>query len=134
MIPSPPGHDLDKTALKSYGAEGFQRLVATFYRHIRLDDVIGSMYNGDFDGGEYRLCQFLLMRYGFENKYNEQRGHPRLRMRHSPFPIGPTARDRWLSLMARSMKETQMPESLRLFVIQDFTQIAHGMQNRSQDE
>ena len=58
-----------------------------------------------FQGAEQRLRDFLIYRFGGPPLYIEQRGHPRLRMRHAPFPIGQGARDRWLQLMDRALDE-----------------------------
>jgi hemoglobin len=92
------------------GAEGFTRLVAAFYRQIPKDDLLGPMYPArDLVGAEQRLRDFLIYRFGGPQTYIEQRGHPRLRARHSPFPIDQTVRDRWLRLMNRAFEEAALP-------------------------
>ena len=79
------------------GAEGFARLVAAFYRQVPQDDLLGPMYPAsDLPGAEQRLRDFLIGRFGGPQTYIEQRGHPRLRARHSPFAINQTIRDRWM--------------------------------------
>jgi hemoglobin len=93
------------------GAEGFTRLIAAFYRQIPQDDILGPMYPaGDLPGAEQRLRDFLIGRFGGPQTYIEQRGHPRLRARHSSFPINQTARDRWMRLMNRAFGEAVLPE------------------------
>ena len=93
------------------GAEGFTRLVAAFYRQVPQDDFLGPMYPaGDLAGAEQRLRDFLIGRFGGPNTYIEQRGHPRLRARHSSFPINQTVRDRWMLLMNRALGEAALPE------------------------
>jgi hemoglobin len=88
------------------GAEGFTRLVAAFYRLVPQDDVLGPMYPAqDLSGAEQRLRDFLIGRFGGPQTYIEQRGHPRLRARHSPFSINQTARDRWVLLMNSALGE-----------------------------
>jgi hemoglobin len=88
------------------GADGFERLVSAFYARVRQDDLIGPMYpQDDWAGAQARLRDFLIQRFGGPTTYSEQRGHPRLRMRHMPFTIGPAARDRWLSHMRAAMTE-----------------------------
>jgi hemoglobin len=92
------------------GDDGFQRLVAAFYRQVPQDDVLGPMYPAhDLAGAEQRLCDFLIYRFGGPPKYIEERGHPRLRMRHMPFAITQAARDRWMLLMDRAMMEAGLP-------------------------
>ena len=92
------------------GKEGFTRLVAAFYRHVANDDILGPMYpSADLEGAEQRLRQFLMFRFGGSMDYVEQRGHPRLRMRHAPFPVDQNARDRWMQLMRKAMTEAELP-------------------------
>jgi len=93
------------------GTEGFTRLVAAFYRRVPQDDLLGPMYPAqDLPGAEQRLRDFLIGRFGGPQTYIEQRGHPRLRARHSPFPINQTVRDRWMRLMAGALREAALPE------------------------
>ena len=93
------------------GTEGFTRLVAAFYRRVPQDDLLGPMYPArDLPGAEQRLRDFLIGRFGGPQTYIEQRGHPRLRARHSPFPINQTARDRWMRLMTAALREAALPE------------------------
>jgi len=92
------------------GDDGFRRLVAAFYRQVPQDDVLGPMYPAhDLAGAEQRLRDFLIYRFGGPPKYIEERGHPRLRMRHMPFAITQAARDRWMLLMDRAMMEADLP-------------------------
>ncbi len=93
------------------GEDGFTRLAAAFYRQVPGDDILGPMYPAaDLPGAEQRLRDFLIFRFGGSMRYVEQRGHPRLRMRHSPFPIDRRARDRWMQLMSAALEEAQLPE------------------------
>ncbi len=93
------------------GEDGFTRLAAAFYRQIAGDDILGPMYPAkDLAGAEARLRDFLMFRFGGSMRYVEQRGHPRLRMRHAPFPVDQQARDRWLVLMRNALKEADLPE------------------------
>ena len=82
------------------GEEGFARLVHAFYAHVPSDPILGAMYpKHDLAGAEQRLRDFLVGRFGGPPRYIEQRGHPRLRMRHMPFKLDEAARDRWVALM-----------------------------------
>lgn len=92
------------------GEEGFTRLIAAFYRRIPSDEVLGPMYRGrDLAAAERRLRDFLIFRFGGPEHYIDQRGHPRLRMRHVPFTINQAARDRWIELMHQALNEAQFP-------------------------
>lgn len=79
------------------GSESFDRLVRAFYEGIRSDSVLLPMYpEDDLDGAVWRLSAFLQQYFGGPQTYSEQRGHPRLRMRHAAFAINPHAKERWL--------------------------------------
>lgn len=102
------------------GEDGFERLSLAFYRQIPTDDVLGPMYPADdLEAARQRLRDFLIFRFGGPQRYIEQRGHPRLRMRHAPFAIGQTARDRWLALMTRALEESKLPDDVTL-LLRDF--------------
>jgi hemoglobin len=98
------------------GEEGFQRLAAAFYAQVPADDILGPMYPAeDLQGAEQRLRDFLVGRFGGPQRYMEQRGHPRLRMRHMPFKLDQRARDRWVQLMDRAIEHAALPaESAQL--------------------
>ena len=82
------------------GHETFERLVRRFYEGVAADPVLKPMYpEEDMEGAIWRLTAFLEQYWGGPGTYSEQRGHPRLRMRHNPFHVNPDARDRWLGHM-----------------------------------
>lgn len=82
------------------GHETFAKLVDTFYEGVAEDPVLRPMYpEEDLGPAAERLTQFLEQYWGGPGTYSEQRGHPRLRMRHMPFKVNPDARDRWLRHM-----------------------------------
>lgn len=92
------------------GESGLRRLVAAFYRRIPTDDLIGPMYPPEaLAEAERRLADFLIYRFGGPETYVQQRGHPRLRIRHAPFTITTAARDRWVLLMDAAIDEVQWP-------------------------
>lgn len=92
------------------GEDGFAKLVAAFYAQVPGDDILGPMYSRqDLDGAEQRLRDFLVFRFGGPSRYIEQRGHPRLRARHAPFPVDAGARDRWVALMDRALDQAALP-------------------------
>ena len=111
------------------GAEGFRQLVAAFYRRVREDDLIGPMYQDDWEGAEKRLWQFLCFRFGGVQDYLEERGHPRLRGRHMPFAIGIAERNRWME-MEGAFAEANIPPTAVLSLRAFFAQVADFLRNR----
>ena len=82
------------------GHETFVRLVDEFYRGVAEDPVLRPMYpEQDLGPAAERLTLFLEQYWGGPTTYSDERGHPRLRMRHAPFKVNPDARDRWLAHM-----------------------------------
>ncbi|MEN9284701.1 MAG: Group 2 hemoglobin GlbO [Verrucomicrobiota bacterium] len=115
----------------SMDESAFRQLTAAFYRRVRSDDLLGPMYpENDWAGAEERLADFLCFRFLGHTKYTDQRGHPRLRMRHLPFSIGTTERDRWLSLMSAAMDECALPAHTTTELSAFFAQVADFMRNR----
>jgi hemoglobin len=113
------------------GSPVFDRLVSRFYAGVRADPVLAPLYpQDDWEGAETRLRMFLEQYWGGPTTYSQERGHPRLRMRHAPFAIGPAERDAWL----RNMRDAV--DSLELSAEQDATlwgyleMAARSMQNR----
>jgi len=91
------------------GHDTFDRLVREFYRSVVVDPVLAPMYPPeDIEGAVWRLTAFLDQYWGGPRTYEEQRGHPRLRMRHQPFRINPEARDRWLGHMRLALDSIEL--------------------------
>ena len=91
------------------GTETFDRIARAFYRGVRVDEVLAPMYpEDDWEGAIWRLRTFLEQYWGGPTTYSEQRGHPRLRMRHAPFPVTPLARERWLLHMHAALDEAKL--------------------------
>ncbi|MEO7447957.1 MAG: globin [Humibacillus sp.] len=96
------------------GHEVFVRLVHEFYRGVAQDETLRALYpEDDLGPAEERLRMFLEQYWGGPTTYSEQRGHPRLRMRHLPYAVTPDMRDRWLLHMMTAV------DSLALDVEQD---------------
>ncbi len=113
------------------GEDGFTRLIAAFYKQIPADDILGPMYQGrDMAAAEKRLRDFLIYRFGGPQHYIQERGHPRLRMRHSPFAINQAARDRWMVLMTKAFEETNLPEPAAQVLMGFFDSTASFVVNR----
>lgn len=87
------------------GGSFFERLVDVFYEGIAGDQVLAPLYPEypDFTGARHRLTLFLQQYWGGPTTYSDERGHPRLRMRHFPFAIGERERDHWLAHMLRAV-------------------------------
>jgi hemoglobin len=121
----------DAEIYATIGEDGFERLVAAFYRQVPADDVLGPMYPAnDLAGAEQRLRDFLIGRFGGPQRYAQQRGHPRLRARHMPFPIDSLARERWLQLMDRALAEAALPANVEPVLREFFEAVATMMMNR----
>ena len=123
---------MDEAAIgKELGEDGFTKLVAAFYRQVPTDDLLAPMYPQDeLAGAEKRLRDFLIFRFGLSDRYIQERGHPRLRMRHVPFKIGTAERDRWLQLMDTAMQEMEMSDSASHDLKAFFQQVADFMRNQ----
>ena len=113
------------------GQPGFEKLVAAFYRQVPDDDVLGPLYPADdLQGAEQRLRDFLIYRFGGPPTYIEQRGHPRLRMRHAAFLIGERVRDRWLELMNAALNQAGFPDDVHELLREFFASTATFLLNR----
>lgn len=90
------------------GTQFFDDLVAAFYEGVATDELLAPLYPDypDFEPGRRRLSLFLAQYWGGPHTYLEERGHPRLRMRHFPFHVGPLERDRWLLHMSAAVERT----------------------------
>ncbi|HKC28941.1 MAG TPA: globin [Jatrophihabitans sp.] len=92
------------------GEQTFRRLVDAFYAGVAGDPVLRPLYpEDDLGPAADRLRMFLIQYWGGPRTYSEQRGHPRLRMRHAPFAIGVAARDAWLRHMRAALDGLQLP-------------------------
>jgi hemoglobin len=112
------------------GMPFFERLVGEFYRGVAGDDVLRPLYPDDLEVPERHLGLFLAQYWGGPTTYDEERGHPRLRMRHAPFAIGPEARDRWLFHMRAAVDRVAPPEAARRALLAYFEMAAEAMRNR----
>jgi hemoglobin len=112
------------------GFETFRRIVHTFYEGVATDEVLRPLYPEDeLDAAEERLRLFLIQYWGGPGTYSEQRGHPRLRMRHAPFAIGVRERDAWLARMRAAMDTVRLPHDADELVWRYFVSAADSMRN-----
>jgi hemoglobin len=114
------------------GMAFFERLGAEFYRRVAADPVLLSLYPDPEDLGpaEERLTLFLAQYWGGPTTYSDRRGHPRLRMRHAPFAIGPRERDHWLAAMAAAIDAVDPEPPVRQALWDYATMAAEAMRNR----
>jgi hemoglobin len=99
------------------GFEAFESLVETFYGHVAEDPLLRPMYPEDLAPGKRHLALFLAQYWGGGDLYGAERGHPRLRMRHAPFPITPEAALRWAELMAASIRAHRCPSDVEALLL-----------------
>lgn len=112
------------------GDEPFHRLVDAFYRGVAEDSLLRPMYpEPELEAAKDRLALFLIQYWGGPRTYDEQRGHPRLRMRHFPFSIGEAERDAWLKHMRAAVEEV-IPEPAKSVMLEYFQNTAHFLMNR----
>jgi hemoglobin len=117
------------------GHETFVRLVARFYAGVRQDPVLAPLYpQDDWAGAETRLRMFLEQYWGGPTTYSQERGHPRLRMRHAPFAIGPVERDAWLAHMRDAVDSLELPAEQDATLWGYLEMAARSMQNRWDDD
>jgi hemoglobin len=116
------------------GRETFRKLTLAFYEGVATDEVLRPMYPEDALGpAAERLQLFLEQYWGGPTDYQEQRGHPRLRMRHNPYKINPDARDRWLKHMRNALDSIDLPPLLAAELWAYLERAAHSLLNTFED-
>jgi truncated hemoglobin YjbI len=125
------GQGQTTTAFEAFGGHPFfERLVSAFYARVAGDPVLRPMYPGrDLGPAEERLRLFLEQYWGGPGTYSEERGHPRLRMRHVTFPIDAAAADRWLAHMRAALDEQALAPELDALLWGYFERAAPAMVN-----
>ncbi|MEV4317795.1 globin [Actinocrispum sp. NPDC049592] len=104
-----------QTFYEAVGGEAtFRKIVGRFYAEVAADEVLRPLYpEEDLGPAEERLRLFLMQYWGGPHTYSDNRGHPRLRMRHAPFQVGPLQRDAWLRCMRIAVDEAGLAEEHR---------------------
>ena len=116
------------------GKEFFSSLVKDFYQEIITDPILKPMYpEDDIDGAIERLTLFLMQYWGGPTTYSDQRGHPRLRMRHAQFPIDFAARDTWLKNMEIALGKQTISDENRTKLWNYLMMAADSMVNTRSD-
>lgn len=112
------------------GRATFEAIVRRFYDGVETDPVLGPMYPADdMEGAVQRLTMFLEQYWGGPTTYSEQRGHPRLRMRHAAFLVNPEARDHWYGLMSEAVRAQGLAPLHESTLLDYLERAAHSLIN-----
>jgi hemoglobin len=113
------------------GEKTFRLLVERFYAGVAEDELLRAVYpEEDLSGATERLALFLIQYWGGPAVYSEQRGHPRLRMRHQPFAIGTAERDAWLRHMTAAVESLELAPEIRNAFLDYFETASTAMINQ----
>lgn len=120
------------TVYEQVGGESFfVTLVERFYQGVENDPVLRPLYpQDDMEGAKRRLHLFLMQYFGGPATYNQERGHPRLRMRHMGFAVGLAERDAWMLHMRASLQDADAPEPVKAFMLEYFENTATFLRNQ----
>lgn len=130
-VGSGPTQDEGQSFFEAIGGhDTFARIVHRFYQGVASDPILGPMYpSHDMEGAEWRLTAFLEQYWGGPTTYSDQRGHPRLRMRHHGFHVNPEARDHWVDLMREAVAEENLSPLHAVTLMDYLERAAHSMIN-----
>lgn len=116
------------------GHDTFVRLVHAFYEGVATDPTLRALYpEEDLGAAEIRLRMFLEQYFGGPGTYSQERGHPRLRMRHVNYAVTPDQRDRWMKHMLAAMDSLDLPESHAAAMRDYFIRAADMLVNADDD-
>lgn len=116
------------------GDSTLRQLVDVFYARVERDERLRPMFPDDLEPGKRWQYLFLVQLFGGPMQYADERGHPRLRMRHAPFPIDETARDAWLEHMLAAIDEIGIEDPARAAMRRYFERAAAHMINTFQPD
>jgi hemoglobin len=111
------------------GSVWFEALTARFYEAVAADPVLRPIYPDDLAPAREHLCGFLIQYWGGPSDYSDARGHPRLRLRHVNFSIGPAERDAWFGHMSEAVKAGQLDPDDELEMLGYFANAATHLIN-----
>ncbi len=130
----PPGEHSPRSFYDRVGGQPFfEALTRRFYEAVETDPVLRPLYPDSGDGLEaarLHLELFLIQYWGGPPTYNETRGHPRLRMRHTPFAIGPAERDAWVRHMTDAVRSAGLSPLDEVQLLGYLTTSAEHLMNR----
>jgi hemoglobin len=129
--PPDTSNDRPSSVYEAVGGEAtFTTLVEVFYAGVAADPVLRAVYpEDDLGPATERLRLFLIQYWGGPSTYSEQRGHPRLRMRHVPFAVNEAARDSWLRHMRHALDALELPPAYDQTMWRYFTTAADSLRN-----
>jgi hemoglobin len=120
----------ETTVFEAVGGQPFfDGLAARFYVRVDADPVLRPLYPDDLEPGERHLALFLAQYWGGPTTYSDDRGHPRLRMRHAPFRIGQAERDAWYGAMAATLGEAGVDQEVERRFLEYFATAADHLVN-----
>lgn len=130
-----PRPDPDEPSIteRAGGPDAFVELVDRFYERVEQDEVLRPMYPEDLEPGKRHLALFFAQYWGGGPVYSEERGHPRLRMRHAGFPIDRDAALRWATHMADAVRSMRFPSDVEHAILLYVSRFAPSMINRADD-
>ena len=127
-----PNSNLEYTTVyeRVGGDAFFVDLVNRFYELVEGDEILRPIYPDDLNPGKQHLASFLAQYWGGPSQYSLERGHPRLRQRHMPFPIGQAERDSWVNHMNSALMSMEIAEEDSRAMVEYFSATATMMMNR----
>jgi len=129
-VPQPIGRSTSNLYERVAGSAWFEDFTARSYAAVATDPVLRPVYPDDLVGSRVRLCAFLIQYWGGTADYSAERGHPRLRMRHTGFRIGLAERDAWYGHMACVVKAGGLDPADEHAMLTYFANSAADLRNR----
>lgn len=112
------------------GEETFRKLVDIFYDKVEADEKLRAIFPEDLEPGKKWQFLFLMQYWGGPQRYGEERGHPRLRMRHGPYTVTPELSKLWVKCMLEAIEEVEIQEPASTMMREYFERGASFMVNR----
>lgn len=116
------------------GADAFIELVDRFYERVEQDDVLRAVYPDDLEPGKTHLAKFLMQYWGAGQVYSEERGHPRLRMRHATFTVTPDGARRWMTHMLGAIRSMDFDPDVEQALTEYVVRFAPAMVNQPDED
>ncbi|HIW12514.1 MAG TPA: globin [Candidatus Salinicoccus stercoripullorum] len=114
---------------KEIGEEKLYRMIDIFYSYVAEDDRMNFLFPDDLSETAYKQKLFQTQFLGGPNLYNQEYGHPMMKMRHMPFRITPHAKEAWLENMGKAMEDVGLEEEMREYLMARYTMTANHMVN-----
>ncbi|AKG73357.1 globin [Salinicoccus halodurans] len=114
---------------KQIGEEKLYRMIDIFYSYVADDDRMNFLFPDDLAETAYKQKLFQTQFLGGPNLYNQEYGHPMMKMRHMPFRITPKAKEAWLENMEKAMNDVGLDPELKSFLLARYTMTANHMVN-----